>query len=75
MPPGGSTKAEPSHHGGQSRYNAPGRRFPMHHIRVLTKTRPAKAQDIPFTKQALQWFNFSVDFLIILTQLFGPKVL
>lgn len=46
----------------------------MHHVRLLTKTRPAKAQDLPPAKEALQWFNVSLDFLIILTRFLGPKV-
>ncbi len=47
----------------------------MLHMRVLTRVRPARAQELPFQKQALQWFNTSLDVLILLTQLFGPKVL
>ena len=47
----------------------------MLHMRVLTRIRPAMAQELPFEKQALQWFNTGLDFLILLTQFFGPKVL
>ncbi len=45
------------------------------HMHMLTKARPAKAQDLSPTKQVFQWFNFTMDFLIILTRFFGPKVL
>ncbi|HOF39129.1 MAG TPA: hypothetical protein PLD73_03580 [Candidatus Hydrogenedentes bacterium] len=47
----------------------------MTHLHVLTKIRPAKAQqELPFEKQALQWFNFSLDFAILFLRALGPKV-
>ena len=47
----------------------------MQHIHVLTKTRPAKAQEPSPVKEGLQVFNFTLDVLIVLTRMFGPKVL
>ncbi len=47
----------------------------MQHIHALTKTRPAKAQEPSPLKEGLRWFNFTIDVLIVLTRMFGPKVL
>ncbi|MGI6460806.1 MAG: hypothetical protein ACOX5J_12080 [Candidatus Hydrogenedentales bacterium] len=47
----------------------------MTHMHVLTKIRPAKAQqELPVEKQALRWFNFGLDSAILLIRAFGPKV-
>jgi hypothetical protein len=48
----------------------------MHHLRVLTKAQPAKAQTIsPEKQENLDWFNFYLDVIATFLQVFGPKVL